>query len=317
MKIFAVVGETRTYTEAAASLNIPISKVSRAIKSIESVSRLQLVRRSEGAIHLTEAGSGYLMSCRRVLAAFQESAELLRSHRSNVEGMLRIGVPPVFARRVLLPLLPRFRSLHPKLRVELLLYTSGWDRLPAADHDLLIKLKTPHESSRETRFHLKLFPPIRQGLFASPEYLASHGDVEELNALLAHKCIGYSGSAELNPWEGRYRGTQKQISPVFDFIVSDAEMQLTMAQNGLGVALLPLWLAHASVVAERLVRVVPDFEADPILFNVLHSGQSRIAAKERAFLAFLDSIVATQLDPRMQGQAPSAFFLLQRGACPA
>ena len=112
-------------------------------------------------------------------------------------------------------------------------------------------------------------------------------------------------------WEGHQLGKRIQINPSFDFVVSDAEMQLAMAQSGLGVALLPFWLAHASVVSVKLVRVLPEFEANPILINVVHSGRSRITAKERAFLTFLDNIIATQLDPRVQGQAPSAFFLLQ------
>lgn len=311
MKIFVVVSETQTYTEAAAVLGMPISKVSRAIKSIEAASRLRLVRRTEGSVNLTEAGRAYLSSCRRVLAAVQESSDVLISQRSDVEGTLRVGLPPVFARCVLIPLLPQFKRLHPKLRVELILYTSGWDRLPSAEHDLLIKLKLPSESSRDTRFHLKLFPPIRQGLFASPTYLAGREPVQSLDTLKRHQCIGYSTSGELNMWEGRHLGKHTQINPSFDFIVSDAEMQLAMAQNGLGVALLPFWLVHASVASGELVRVLPEFEGDPILINVLHSGTSRIAAKERASLNFLDNIIATQSDPRVQGQSPSNFFVLK------
>ncbi len=311
MKIFVVVGETRTFTEAAALLNMPISKVSRAIKSIEAASRLRLVRRTEGSVNLTEAGLAYLNSCRQVLAAVQASSDVLTSQRSDVEGTLRVGLPPVFARCVLIPLLPQFKRLHPKLRVELHLYTSGWDRLPTAEHDLLIKLKMPSESSRETRFHLKPFPPIRQGLFASPNYLAGRESIGSLASFRKHQCIGYSTSGELNVWKGQQAGTQVQIEPVFDFIVSDAEMQLAMTERGLGVALLPFWLVHESVASEKLVRVLPEFEGDPILFNVLHSGRSRIAAKERAFLTFLDQIVATQVDPRVQGQAPSDFFFLK------
>ena len=311
MKIFVAVGETRTFTEAAAVLAMPISKVSRAIKSIEAASRLRLVRRTDGSVDLTEAGLAYLNSCRQVLAAVQASSDVLASHRSDVEGTLRLGLPPVFARCVLIPLLPQFKRLHPKLRVELNLYTSGWDRLPTAEHDLLIKLKMPSESSRETRFHLKTFPPIRQGLFASPTYIAGREPIENLESLRKNQCIGYSTSGELNVWKGHQAGKHVQIDPVFDYIVSDAEMQLAMTQRGLGVALLPLWLVYESVASEKLVRVLPEFEGDPILFNVLHSGRSRITAKERAFLTFLDNIIATQLDPRVQGQAPSNFFFLK------
>ena len=218
--------KTRTYTEAAAVLGVPVSKVSRAIRSIEATSRLRLVRRTEKSVHLTEAGLAYLASC------------------------------------------------------------------------------------RETRFRLKPFPPIRQGLFASPAYLARREPIEDLDSLKTHQCIGYSTTADLNVWEGQQLGNRVRIIPSFDFIISDAEMQLAMAKSDLGVALLPLWLAHADLTFGKLVRVLPEFEGDPILFNILHSGRSRTTAKERAFLDFLDSIVATQYDPRVQGQTPSEFFVL-------
>ncbi len=312
MKIFVAVGGTRTYTEAAAALGIPVSKVSRAIQSLETASRLRLVGRTDRSVTLTSAGHAYLVSCRQALAAVQASSDVLLSHHSEVEGLLRIGVPPVFARSVLVPLLPQFKERYPRLRLELLLYTTGWDRFPAAEHDLLIKLRKPDESSRETRFHHKSFPPIRQGLFASPAYLLKHKSIRGLDDLAAHRCIGYSTSAELNVWEGRSGTRHSRFDPVFDLVVSDAEMQSTMAQEGLGVALLPLWLAHAGVVSGRLVRVLPEFEAEPILFNILHSGRARLSVKERAFLSFLDGIIATERDPRVQEQDPQDFFNLRR-----
>ena len=310
MRIFVAVGETRTYTEAAAALGIPVSKVSRAIQSIEKASRLRLVGRTDRSVTLTAAGHAYLVSCRQALAAVQASSDVLLAHRSEVEGLLRVGVPPVFARSVLIPLFPQLKRKYPRLRLALLLYTSEWDRFPAAEHDLLIKLRKPDESSRETRFHHKAFPSIRQGLFASPAYLARHTPIRSLDDLAAHRCIGYSTNAEINLWEGRYGGKQVRFDPAFDLVVSDAEMQLTMAQDGLGVALLPLWLAHADVVTGRLVPVLPDFEAEPILFNILHSGRARLSVKERVFLSFLDGIIATERDPRVQGQDPRAFFNL-------
>ncbi len=311
MKIFVAVGGTRTYTEAAAALGIPISKVSRAIRSIETASRLRLVGRTDKSVTLTAAGHAYLVACRKALGAVQASADVLLSHRSEVEGLLRVGVPPLFARSVLIPLLPQFKAMYPRLRLELLLYTSGWDRFPAAEHDLLIKLRKPDVSSRETRFHHKPFPPIRQGLFASPAYLSKQQPIQGLDDLAAHRCIGYSTSAELIVWEGSCGGKHVRFDPAFDLVVSDAEMQLTMAQDDLGVALLPLWLAHASVVSGRLVPVLPGFEGEPILFNILHSGRARLSVKERVFLAFLDGIIATERDPRVQGQNPDAFFYLQ------
>ena len=312
MRIFVAVGGTRTYTEAAAVLGHsrfqgkpgdPKHRDGFASAASGTDGQVRHAYRSGARLSCllqTGSGSGPGLLRRIALTSF------------GGRGLLRVGVPPVFARSVLVPLLPKLKERHPRLRLALLLYTSEWDRFPAAEHDLLIKLRKPDESSRETRFHHKAFPPIRQGLFASPMYLAKHTSIQGFDDLASHRCIGYSANAELNLWEGRHNGKHLRFDPAFDLVVSDADMQLTMAQDGLGVALLPLWLAHAGIVSGRLVPVLPDFEAEPILFNILHSGRAHLSVKERVFLSFLDGILATERDPRVQGQDPHAFFNLSQ-----
>lgn len=305
MLIFRAVGNTRTFTQAAEALKLPLSKVSRAITSLEMAAKLQLVRRSGGFVHLTDAGREYLAACERALLAYGDAVNVLTTHREEAAGSLHVGVPVLFARHVLAPLLPRFRALCPRVHIEMVLY-SDWDQEPSANHDLFIKVKTPKDSG----YFLKGFPPIRQGIFAAPKYLASKPEIRAPEDLLAHRCIGYSPESGMVPWKGSYRGEQIFLKPQFDTVAGDVEIQSLLAEQGMGIAVLPLWFAHSSVAGGKLTRVLPDFEPNPVVFYALHAGKTRMAAKEKAFLEFLEDVLVTEEDPRMQGRPRSEFFLL-------
>jgi LysR family transcriptional regulator, transcriptional activator for dmlA len=57
------------------------------------------------------------------------------------------------------------------MKVELDLYSSGWDQEGADEVDVYFKVRTPRDSAR--RCHL--YPKISQGLFASQDYLSVYG----------------------------------------------------------------------------------------------------------------------------------------------
>lgn len=305
LQSFVVVGKTHTLPEAAESVEMPMPKVGRAIPSMEPAARIHLIRREAGAVRLTDAGRDYLAASERALAANGEAPNVLTAHRESAEGVLRVGVPILFARRVLAPLLPSFWALYPGVHVEMLLYISHWDLQSSAPLDILLKVG----GHNDTRFGVRVFPPIRLGIHAAPTYLAQNPKIRAPKDLLSHRCIGFSTAHDLFAWRGSYSGERIALNPEFDTFTDDVEIQTLLAQLGMGIALLPLWLAHSFVESGKLARVLPDFELDSLVFNALHVGNARMDATENAFLAFLESVLATEEDPRTQGRSPSEFFV--------
>ena len=305
MRVFVAIGQARTLTEAAASLQMPLFAVSRVLKRIEGAAQLVLTRRDVSGLHLTGVGRAYWNACRGVLEANQDANDVLTSHREEPEGMLRIGTPLPFARHVLAVILPDFRKLFPKLRVEIALYCSNWNQDPQAAHDVFLKVQTP----RDSRHHLRVYPAIQQGFFASPEYLAEHSYPSHPSDLDRHTCLGQTHDSVAFPWKLSRKGESLPLVPNFDIVVSDADVLLQLALRSAGITLLPLWLAHAEVRTGRLVALLEDWIPEPIIFCALHGGRSRIPSKEAAFLSFLDSILGTELDPRSQGEDPARFFI--------
>ena len=305
MRIFVALERARTLTALAASLQLPLFTVSRAIKRMEQLAGVMLVKRAGGGLKLTETGRDYLQACREVLDAQAKANAVLHAHRTEPAGTLRIGSPVTFARIVLSAVLPEFQSRYPKLSLAIDLYSSEWDQESTALHDVFFKVRTPQQS----RHHLKTFPAIRQGLFASPAYLEAHGTPVHPADLDHHKCVGHSEDGTFPPWNLTRGGEHIPVQPRLAIMVDDPEIQAKFALASCGVALLPLWLAENHRGERQLVPVLENWIPDPIVFCALYAGRLRAASKENALLHYLGGILGTASDPRCNGKESRTFFL--------
>jgi len=69
--------------------------------------------------------------------------------------------------------------------------------------------------------------------------------------------------------------------------VRDHEALLSMTLDGLGVALLPAWMAHEHVQSGRLVPLLPDCRGPSVDFSVVFLPHRSMAPNLRAFVDFL------------------------------
>jgi DNA-binding transcriptional LysR family regulator len=67
----------------------------------------------------------------------------------------------------------------------------------------------------------------------------------------------------------------------------DPTINHQLAVAGVGIALLPLAVARADVEQDRLMRLLPDWEPDPVELFALYSSRLSTSPKVRVFLEFL------------------------------
>jgi DNA-binding transcriptional LysR family regulator len=248
-----------------------------------------------------------MVACHKILEAHHEAAEALCGERNSMEGTLHVHTPMQFARSVLSTILPGFQAIYPKLKVEVALYCSQWDQEPVAAHDIFLKVRSPRDSRR----HLRVFPAIRQGLFCSREFLSSCKEEPKHPADLTRlTCIGH-GSSPTEAWMFSRASEQITIRPDFRIAVADPDILARLAVASAGITVLPSWLAEQQETGEHLVRLLPQWELEPIIFCALFNGRLRPESKEHAFLEHLKSVLGTREDPRCSGKDPKRFFVLQ------
>lgn len=290
VRTFVAIGQEGTLTAAARVLNLPTSTVSRALTRLEKHLNVLLVQRSPRGLVMTDFGKEYLQTCRRALRTLREGSELLESRRERPSGLIKVACPITMARSIFAPLLKEFLECYPDLRVEMEPYASGWDQEPREDVDVFFKVRAPKDSIRRVR----PYPGTKRGLFASPDYIAAFGNPATPEELVSHTCIG-SGI-----W--RLSRASKVAAPsiVFRVVVSDPVVHLELAVSGLGIAILPLYMAKRPDTRNQLVPVLPLWSPEPITLCALFFGSARLTPKVQVLLDFLGEYIGTDRDPRLR-----------------
>lgn len=186
IQYFLEVARARTLTAAARRLQVEHSTVSRRIERLERSVGATLFDRRRDGYALTEAGQALLPSAEAMESAWLEAREEVVGGRIAVTGTVRIGVPEVFATRVIVPRLAPLLARHPELTLEFLLLPQ-LPSLAAREADLLITLDPP----KGGRYVATQLVDIRYYLYAAPGYLARHGPVTSVADLAGHRFVDY------------------------------------------------------------------------------------------------------------------------------
>ncbi|MFL1504813.1 LysR family transcriptional regulator [Pseudomonas sp. O64] len=118
LHLFSQVAELQSFTQAAHRLGISQSAVSHAIKALEQELGIELFRRHQSQVELSDIGQQLLMRARTLLGV----ADTLQQEASDARGMkrgtLRIGsFGPTSSNRLLPRILEQYRLAHPGIEV--------------------------------------------------------------------------------------------------------------------------------------------------------------------------------------------------------
>ena len=120
LEIFSLVAELHGFTAAANRLGISQSAVSHALKSLEQELGVELLRRHQSRIELSDIGQQLLLRARAMLGL----ANTLRQEAADAKGMkrgtLRIGsFGPTSSIKLLPLILQQYRAAHPAIEVHI------------------------------------------------------------------------------------------------------------------------------------------------------------------------------------------------------
>ncbi|MCI6947913.1 MAG: LysR family transcriptional regulator [Oribacterium sp.] len=113
---FIAIAENKTLTQAAHVLHVSQSVLSRYLQNLEADTGIRLFATASGTYQLTEAGSIYLQSARKIqLLQSQLQQKLYASHAQP--NLLRFGIPPIRGGASLAYIYPYMLERYPSLHV--------------------------------------------------------------------------------------------------------------------------------------------------------------------------------------------------------
>src|SRR3954466_11336186 len=119
LRSFVAVAEELHFSRAAARLHLAQSALSAQVRQLEREIGGPLFVRSTRRVELTPAGEGLLRDAHHVPAAADDALERARALARGEAGSLTIGSLGPAPGGILAPLLARFSSRHPDVRVEI------------------------------------------------------------------------------------------------------------------------------------------------------------------------------------------------------
>ena len=133
---------------------------------------------------------------------------------------------------------------------------------------------------------------IRLGAYASPHYLKNRALPRSPSALREHACVtttcdilGEPGDSTI--WLLRRGAELAEVRVEARVSVPDPTINHLLALAGVGVALLAQSVVQTDVEKGRLVRLLPDWEPDPVELHALYPSRLNSSPKVRVFLRFL------------------------------
>ena len=229
-------------TAAAEELALTQSAVSRQIKVMEGQIGVQLVTRYGSRLKSTPAAREYCQKIRTILGDLSKSTLTLRVNPSG--GSLNLGILPAFGLHWLAPRLKAFAIKHPEITVNLL------TRLAPFDFEQNQLDAALHYGSRNWRGVDYLRIASEHVLpVCAPDFLDS--EIRLADDLLSVRLL----HLETRPsaWTDWFAQQGTEAEGIAGMLFDQFSTMAQAAVNGMGVALLPDYLAESEIERGRLV----------------------------------------------------------------
>jgi DNA-binding transcriptional LysR family regulator len=244
---FEAAARLGSFTRAAQELHLTQAAVSRQVLGLEARLRTPLFVRSREALQPTAAGRAYLDDVLPALRSLERATQGILAHQGR-GGAVTLSVASSLGNHWLIPRLPAFTRAHPDVMLNIATRVGPAD-FSAANIDASLE----YGDGRRAGLACEFVMPLQVWPHASPAWVREHG--RRLGPQTpAPQFIHHRTAPELWPrWlaAARLPGPAASQGPQHDLM----SMALNAALVGLGVALLPAYMADEAVAAGRLLRL--------------------------------------------------------------
>ena len=288
MRLAVTLAHSESLSAAARRMNVSPPALSMRLRKLEALLGVKLASRDARRLSLTAEGERFAVESSLLLQQLEALPESFRGVEDELTGTLRLTAPFGFGRQRVAPLLSRFATAHPQLRVHLDLRETPWpDR---HDSDAVIHIGRISDSSWVGR----TLANNERWLCASPEYLASRGVPRAPEDLSDHRCLCIRENEEdVTLWHLRKRLVHRVLRIEPAMLSNDGSVARKWAEQGQGLVLRSEWDVCESIEAGRLVRVLEDwsFESAPVL--LLIPSRKNQSVRLRALTSFLTEAISS------------------------
>jgi DNA-binding transcriptional LysR family regulator len=282
LKIFHVVAQAGSFTEASGTLNLSQSAISRQIQSLEQTLKTSLFERHARGLSLTEDGETLFKTANEVIVHLKDVETSLMEKKNKPTGKLIVTTVVGFGSIWLTPRIKEFMDKYPEMEVEVIVTDKELD-LSTREADVAVWMRQPTQLS----YIQKKLIDINYHIYGSPKYLEENGYPNTVKDLDKHKFIVYGKGtpSPLSQIDWILKVGKKDSSkrkPVMR--VNNIYSLLLAVESGVGLAALPDYMVQEK---STLVKVLPNVDGPKYEAHFVYPQSLKNVARVKSFRDFI------------------------------
>lgn len=275
---FVRVVETGSFARAAARMGLSKPVLSRRVARLEEHLGARLLTRGARGAQPTDIGQAYYARAAAILTDLEAAQEVVAEAVTQIAGPIRLTAPLSFGIAHLAPGLADFVQAHPAVELDVELEDRTVD-LVGGGYDLAVRIGRLADSSLIAR----RIAPVRRVVIASPAYLDAHGRPERPSDLAGHAALVYGNEQ----WRFRLGERWETVRVRPRMRADNGEMLRAAAEAGLGICMLPSFIAAPAIEAGRVEVLLRDFPLEEAALHAVMPPGRAVTARVRALVEFL------------------------------
>ena len=306
MRVFQSVADEGGFSAAARKLDMSVPTVTRLVADLEQHLGTRLMQRTTRSVTLTEAGEAYLQRVRGILAEVEDAFSMAQAHTSELSGLVRVLIPPVFAEYILAPLITEFHQSYPKVCVEVVVESST--EAAHGEYDItFVSAAEGYDANVIARPILSTYGMV----CASPQYLEQYGTPLQPQDLQQHRLLLRSypfSRADLLRLRHICNNQPEEEVPISPLLIANHTGTLLRATlDGAGISVQPSDLIEKVLLNGLLVQLLPEWTTGIFTLYATIPSRRFIPARVRALLDFVAENTKISIDnPGVFGVPPLA-----------
>lgn len=254
LSAFVVVAEEKSFTRAAAKLQLSQSALSQIVRRLEERLGVRLLARTTRSVSATEPGERLVQTMAPMLRQLDEQLDDLSAFRDKPAGLIRITAVEHAAKTILYPKISKLIADYPEITVEIFV-DYGLSDVVADRFDAGVRLG---EQVAKDMIGVRLGPDIPMGIVGAPRYFRKKDQPVKVDDLVEHRCINLRLPTfdTVYAWRLVEKGLKTRIKVEGSLILNTIDLIIDAALDGVGLAYLPLDQVEKQIARGKLRLVL-------------------------------------------------------------
>lgn len=282
---FVKVVEFGGFSQAAETLGIPKSKLSRRIADLEQKLNVSLIYRSTRQFHVTKIGQTFYQQCKNVVAEAEIAQELICSAQGHPHGTIKLSCPVALLQIYIQNILVDFMEKYPDINIQILAINRPVDVI-SEGLDLALRVRAlPLDDSGLT---MKILGYSRRVLVASPLLFQGREipiSPEQLTdyPILANSEHSQHYTLTLTHEDGAV--STQHVTP--KLATTDVLTLYKATLKGLGITRLPLGVVEKELQDGTLIEVLPSWRFPKDVVHAVYPSRKGLLPAIQVLLEYL------------------------------